>query len=262
MKKILSALALAVVAVAATAAPVNNSLTLEGFEHSPTVTGKIFYDINGTAPGGRRNDTVYIGGYNASYFDGFLPDSFVAYCIELTQSTGAFGSGFQYGKVSPVVNGTDGGQFTDLRFDRLTNLFGNNGGAGTFSADESAAMQLAIWEVMYETSSSALDVSSGNLRVTQVSSSVTALANQLLAGADDSSWANSGPGLFQNTVTLDLYNSMQYQDFITGSFNAGQSCGIGNDGAVCNPIPEPSSLALILAGLAGVGFVSRRRLKA
>ena len=41
--------------------------------------------------------------------------------------------------------------------------------------------------------------------------------------------------------------------------NFGDSCGIGNDGCSIGNVPEPTSLALTLAGLGGLGFVTRRR---
>lgn len=67
------------------------------------------------------------------------------------------------------------------------------------------------------------------------------------------STASNRQGIAQNLSHASLWG---FTTSTTGNF--GDSCGIGND---CNPlpVPEPSSMALTLAGLGMVGFIARRR---
>lgn len=101
-------------------------------------------------------------------------------------------------------------------------------GTGAYSA---AATQVAIWEAVYD--SVAGDLSSGVFTVNAPASLLTE-STALLAAAGALS-----VGQYDSNSMHALHND-RYQDFVT-------------------TVPEPSTYALLLAGLTGIGFVARRR---
>lgn len=152
--------------------------------------------------------------------------SFTTYCSQLNQSIG-FGS--SYTDYSVVA--TDGaGGFTATQATALGKLF-------TFAASSvvdhvtSAAFQLAVWEIVYETTGS-YSASGGTFMGTDVTAGVVAQANIYLAGI--------------STITTSTYNiqrlvSPTRQDMVYATL-----------------IPEPATMALMGAGLLLLGYRQRR----
>lgn len=102
---------------------------------------------------------------------------------------------------------------------------------GSYSA---AATQVAIWEAIYDTVPG--NLAAGNFTVNAPGALITE-ANTLLAAAGAMTVGSYDPN------GLRAFTSKQYQDLVVA-------------------VPEPSTYALLLAGLAGVGFVARRRSQA
>ena len=102
----------------------------------------------------------------------------------------------------------------------------------------SAAFQLAVWEIIYELPSNSYSMSSGKAVFGVQDSRETAT----LTLAD--SWLNA-LSTTPATAPISILSSTKSQDLVYGGATA--------------PIPEPSTYALMIAGLAGVGFVARRR---
>ena len=105
----------------------------------------------------------------------------------------------------------------------------------------STALQWAIWNIVYDTDNS---VSAGG------------------TGASNNFWITQTTA---NASLISLANTM-----LTASATYGQKYGIsiltkaGNQDEIftdrrVSPVPEPGTTALWMAGLAAVGFVSRRR---
>jgi hypothetical protein len=153
------------------------------------------------------------------------PTSFTAYCAELTQS---FSFNTTYTEYAWVA-GTS--YFSAQKAGDLSRLFT---AASNFVVDSatSAAMQAAIWEIIYEAGSYGLG--DGNFRIAPQDQGFLAafgtvngyLANLSSYGAD-----------YQIDV---LANGLQ-QDFVVGT------------------IPEPGTWALMAAGLGLLGLAARRR---
>lgn len=178
--------------------------------------------------------------------------SFVTYCVELTQYfslnttyTGyslAGGSSY-FGGITPLLSV---GSATVVS--RLSKLFSSLGGVSTpANATNSAAIQLAVWESIYEgptygnVNRSLDDTTSGAFDATGSAAAINA-ANTILGNA----LAYTGPNLFSVKV---LTNSAQ-QDFLVLERDGGG----GPQG-----IPEPGSVALSLAALGALAFARRRR---
>ncbi|WP_293503465.1 PEP-CTERM sorting domain-containing protein [Roseateles sp.] len=159
--------------------------------------------------------------------------SFEAFCVELAQGHAPSSAGFlSYTK----------GSFTIQQEGLLQSLFSSSY-VSVSTAEQKAAFQVAVWKIMEETSPAAkFDLSGGSFQFWYLSETSTqaqdasfaALANSYLLAASN----YSGPAQYQLTK---LVNGT-YQDFV-----------------VANPVPEPETYALLLAGLGAVGLVVRRR---
>jgi hypothetical protein len=243
IKKLLTSLALAVATLSASAAPVvtSGSLTRGAFEFSPTVTGTV-------QVGSNTIGAIYIGGMQATFQPASgSSDSFLMFCVDLYSPAAGQGLGVQYDKTDYV---------TELSpWDKMGQLFTANDGAGSGDASGSAAMQLAIWNTLYDTD---LDVSTGNFNVINVTGTdVVARANGLLqnGAVTTSLYDVSYLSDFEYSTALSKASK---QDFITATVNSGGGCSTFN-GCDVSLVPEPTSLALALFGLVGVGAARRAR---
>jgi hypothetical protein len=168
----------------------------------------------------------------AGQFSGTLDGaSFTTFCVDLLQTT-TFGT--PYTDYSLVAGATAWGAQKSLDLDRAMSAFMSfDIGALPNAAAASAAVQSAIWEIIYETPGNSYDFSAGAFKAT----SLDAATQQFLDAIPFDALAS-----VPVTYHVDQLHSDTNQDFL-----------------VLTPVPEPSTYALMLAGLAGVGFVARRR---
>jgi hypothetical protein len=175
------------------------------------------------APDAPTSGSALAGGF-ATLLNG--GPSFVSYCVDLYQHI-AFGTLYpEY--TSP---GTSHVFINDRAYADLGRLYAVAGTVDT--SVEEAAFQVAVWEIAYETASGPYDLASGSARFsggTASSSGALTLASSWLASL------GAGPGL-----SVSVIESPEHQDVVFA------------------PVPEPSTVALMLAGLAAVGGVAQRR---
>ncbi len=172
--------------------------------------------LDGTA------SNVAAGGYAGTWNAG----SIVFWCIELTQY---FGFGGNYNDYAASVG--SGAAFT-----MLGQLF-NEAYGSTTDAQHSAAFQLAIWEIVYD---SDLDLHAGGFHVTSGDAATIALAQGWLAAL----------GNFQDTYDLIVLHSASHQDFVT----------FGKPFEKLKlTVPEPTPFALLVAAMFALLVASRRR---
>jgi hypothetical protein len=157
--------------------------------------------------------------------------TFLSYCIELNQSADLYGSNSSYSAVA-------GGSYSFANPNAATNLSKLFTFAGSLvnSAPTSAAFQLAVWEIVYESPSNAYAMGSGNavFGPGQGNATTMQLADTWLSALSTTS----------ATAPIAVLASTDRQDLVYSG---------------TAPIPEPSTYALMIAGLAALGFVARRR---
>jgi len=222
MRYLLSAAAacLALCAPLAHAAAVN----LSGYTYGPAKSVNVNIDLPGTS-----YDRSYGGG--AGEFTGTLNGaSFQTYCLDLYEFF-HFGTTYNDYHLTTI----DAGRAQDIG--RLVTKY--RGDVDT--AKESAAFQVALWELTYENSGS-YDLFAGSFKETAFNDGVRALAQNWLADL----------GTFSNVKVFKLES--------LGYYNGKNQWVAGHqDFLVTTPVPEPSTTVLMIAGLVGIGFIVTRR---
>ena len=180
-------------------------------------------DYSIVAPDTPTSGSASAGGF-ATVLNG--GPSFVSYCVDLYQH-------ISFGTLYPEYTGPDTSHvFANSRaYDDLGRLY-NVAGVVDTSVEE-AAFQIAVWEIAYETTPGPYDLSSGAAQFSGGSAS----SSGALALA--STWLGELGGA--PTRPIEVLQSADHQDVIFA------------------PVPEPSSVALILSGLAVAGGIARRR---
>lgn len=159
---------------------------------------------------------------------GFDANPFYTYCVELTQW--AQGSGTQTGY--SIVSGAS--YFSNTVLNRLGKLFTVLGGANApGSAANSAGIQMAVWESVYE-GNNPLALGTGTFMASSGTTAAVTYANSLLSQVN----TFAGPSLY----SISLLKNANNQDFV-----------------LVKRIPEPGTLGLAALALAGIGLVLRRR---
>ena len=203
--------------LASNASAVTFDLTYMGFNQNPAQSVTLALQspsVNGTFGAGAFN-------FMASA-SGVANQSFLAYCIELTQSLVNFATDY-------TTTTTAGYGWSNARQNDIARLYNVGYQSSLTSAVASAGFQLALWEMVYDSASYSL--AGGNFSASSGNAAVISQANAYLTAAVA---ANPANGLLTVWQSPTAQNYLQFQ------------------------VSEPGSLAL-LAGLGLAGFAARRR---
>lgn len=227
-------LALALGAAGAAQATTTVTVNSAGTDSVGYKTGQINYD-----PPGNSSDVSESGNIGRIIMSGSnesgLPTNWESFCVDIyhTLGTGAFTvqdvstlglSATQLGQVRAVLSNADG-----YIIDSTT----------------SAAVQMAIWEIIYENSANNYSLSTGYFRVSgsNVSTAITD-ANQILTNVINGTW------LASNALQVSVFAASGKQSQLVYSLAQG-----GEAAAV----PEPATWMMLLMGFGAVGFALRRK---
>jgi hypothetical protein len=169
-------------------------------------------------PAGLWNDNVYAGQILVNY----KSQDYASYCVDVFQYAGD-------GSVTEVSPST-------LAHGDLAAWLFETYGPTVTDGTQAAALQVAIWEVLYENPSNGYDVLHGTFNVT-IDGQANQVAQDMLA---------SLPGSHTPLWSTIVLQSDYYQDLMIS--------GAGGTGAV----PEPGTIALLAFGGAAVALRRRR----
>jgi len=213
-----TAMAVALAGLFAAQPAAADTLTFNGFSNG-SVAATIY---NTPSPVGGNPTSVAAGGFSMT--NATAGGTFQAWCVDI----------FSWMVSSTNYTFTTGAAlstlYTSTQITALERLASNNLASVTSNPTNSAAFQLAAWEIVNERSGT-YNVSNGNF---YANSAAAATANSML----------SNLGSATPTMTLSVWKESTYPT---------------QDLAVFAPVPEPQTYAMMLAGLGLMGFVARRR---
>lgn len=223
LRSIAAALAASGLAFASSAA-LADTVKLSNYTYAPAKNVNVSIDLAGSSL-----DRVYAGG--AGEFSGtWNGATFKTYCLDLYEFFHWNTSYSTYHLVS-----LDPAKAFDMG--RLVTKYR----AGVDTSLESAAFQIALWEITYE-NTGIYSLTAGSFKETAANDGVRTLAQSYL----------SNLGSVSNVHVAKLA-SVGYHS-ASGRWVPGQQ-----DFLVTTPVPEPSTYAMLIAGLAGIGMFARRR---
>jgi PEP-CTERM motif len=215
------------------ATPAQATLEITGFENDP---GSKFVGINIDSLGYRTGGTA--GRFRLDVRDTvtFAPSTLYAFCIDVLTNL------ISYTPYS-VSTSIPGFADPDKRAQLAAIMFNSNAVLNAALTQEdkdasSAALQVAIWEILYETGLSGYSVENGNFWVYGDFEPYIGLTNSYLANVESGLWTGDPSTL--RALVSDTGNS-QNLVFQTA------------------PVPEPATWALMLLGFGAIGSALRRR---
>ena len=212
------------------------TITSVGFTSSP---GSVIGPVDYPTLGAHGEQEARIGPSVLKGIDGSgNPVSLRTWCIDLTDplhadtftATDIAHSGFDTAKLDDVA------------------IFLEHAEPLAVDANSAAAVQLGIWEILYEDSGSWNTSAGAGTFYSARLPAVSAIANSWLADLADSDW-KADP-------------SLRLQVLVPGSANQAQVLLVKAPAAQIAAVPEPASWALMLGGFGMVGGAMRRRMVA
>lgn len=170
-------------------------------------------------------------------------DPFYSFCIDLTQTV-YYNTPYEFTVESNLANGRDSAGYPALGTTIANNIANFLGAVfpsldGTLSTVNAAALQISLWEIIYETPGTAFDVNSGNIK----------FSNNAAAIAQATSYLNTFASFAGSAATgLHALNSSRLQDQI---IQVPDNPDTGN-------VPEPGTYALMGVGLLVIGLFRRK----
>lgn len=170
-------------------------------------------------------------------------DLFYAFCIDLSQTVGIGGT-YEFEVKTNLADGRDSAPYPTLGPSIAANLAKFLGAVfpsfgGSLSTVEAAALQIAIWEIIYETPTNAFNVASGNISFSNNANALSTATNYLNTFSTFNGASATG---------LHSLNNANSQDQII------QIPGNPN----LEEIPEPGTYALMGIGLLAIGLFRRK----